>query len=277
LVFRQAIRQGLRSTIVAFNEQGGVVAMLKIYMDESGIHDGSPVVTVGAWFGTPSTWRDFTKDWNQLKRPINVFHAADCANLEGEFKGWHPQDRDAYVAKLLPVIAKHGIGGVLIGIVMKYFEDAMRAVPDLRDMFGTPYDACFQWNVQTFIDFNNQRGGTGRLAFFHETNDYQASANKSFEFVKLNPNNTARGMSLTFGGKDDFVPLQAADVLAYEGNKRLRDVDRPIRRAWTAIDPKANRIRVRYYGKKNMDRLVSSLTRFRAELITSGWDGKIVV
>jgi hypothetical protein len=176
-------------------------------MDESGIHDGSPVVTVGAWFGTPSVWRNFTKDWNRLKRPIEVFHAADCANLEGEFKGWDSKDRDAYVAKLLPVIAKHEIGGLVIGIVMKEFEDAMRAVPDLRDMFGTPYDACFQWNVQTLIDFNNKRGGTGLLAFFHETNDYEASAKKSFEFVQLNPANTSRKMTLNFAGKDDFVPL----------------------------------------------------------------------
>jgi hypothetical protein len=73
-----------------------------------------------------------------------------------------------------------------------------------------------------------------------------------------------------------LMPLQAADVLAYEGNKRLRDVDRPTRRAWTAINPNSDRIRVRYYGKHNMNRLVLLLTRFRAKLVADGWDGKIV-
>jgi hypothetical protein len=76
---------------------------------------------------------------------------------------------------------------------------------------------------KTLVDFNNKRGGKGRLAFFHEVNAYQGSAKNSFEFIKLNPKNTSQVMSLTFGGKDDYVPLQAADILAYEGNKRLRD------------------------------------------------------
>jgi hypothetical protein len=133
--------------------------MLKFFMDESGIHEGSPVVTVGSWFGRPSVWRDFTKDWNRQKRPIKVFHAADCANLTGEFKGWDKHRRDAYVAKLLPVIAEHEIAGLLIGIVMDTFEQAMSAVPDLRYMFGGAYEACFQWNVQTVVDFNNKREG----------------------------------------------------------------------------------------------------------------------
>ena len=258
------------------NGQDGAIVVLKIYMDESGVHDGSPAVTVGAWFGVPSVWKSFTRHLNHQKRPIKVFHAVDCQNLRGEFEGWDETRRDTYVANLLPVIAQHEIAGLLIGIDMKCFEQAMAAVPEMRDMFGTPYDACFQWNIQTFVDFNNKRGGIGRLAFFHETNDYEASAKRSFEFVKINPKNTSEKMSLTFAGKDDFVPLQAADVLAYEGNKRIRNIDKKPRRAWSAIDPKADRIRVLYYGRKNMDRLISSLTVFRQKLVASGWDGKVV-
>jgi hypothetical protein len=36
----------------------------------------------------------------------------------------------------------------------------------------------------------------------------------------MNPNEVIT--SLTFGSKAAYTPLQAADVLAYEGNKRLR-------------------------------------------------------
>src|SRR6202022_379666 len=49
---------------------------------------------------------------------------------------------------------------------------------------------------QTFVDFNNKRGGIGRLAFFHETNDYEASAKRSFEFVKKTPKKTPKKMTL---------------------------------------------------------------------------------
>jgi len=94
-----------------------------------------------------------------------------------------------------------------------------------------------------------QTGRNRRLAFFHETNDYEASAKRSFEFVKINPKYVGKN-ELTFAGKDDFVPLQAADVLAYEGNKRIRNIDKKPRRAWSAIDPKADRIRVLYYAER---------------------------
>ena len=35
---------------------------------------------------------------------IKVFHAADCANLRGEFEGWTKEQRDQLVAKLLPIM-----------------------------------------------------------------------------------------------------------------------------------------------------------------------------
>ena len=57
-------------------------------MDESGTHEGSPVVTVGAYIAKPSKWQAWQKEWNRLKKPIRVVHAADCANQGGEFKGW---------------------------------------------------------------------------------------------------------------------------------------------------------------------------------------------
>ena len=75
-------------------DQDGVIAVIRSYMDESGIHDNSPVVTVGTYFGRPSQWKLFTKEWNKRKRPIKVFHAADCQNLKGEFEGWDETERD---------------------------------------------------------------------------------------------------------------------------------------------------------------------------------------
>jgi len=87
--------------------QDGFVAVIKVYMDESGTHDGSPVVTVAAYYAKPKVWRDFTKDWNTRKRPIKIFHAVDCQNLENEFSGWKPKRRDEFVKQLLPVIPAH--------------------------------------------------------------------------------------------------------------------------------------------------------------------------
>jgi Protein of unknown function (DUF3800) len=243
-------------------DHDGYVAVLKVYMDESGVHDASPAVTVGAYIAKPSAWRDFTKEWNRLKRPINVFHSVDCANLAGEFKGWDEAERDKYVARLLPVIARHKLAGVVIGIYVPAFEEAMAAVPEVRTLFGSPYDGCFQWCVQRIVGFHNRAHSKQRLAFFHEINDYQAECKRSFVEIESDPNNTSRSMSLTFGRKSDFVPLQAADVLAYEGNKRMRDINKPyIRRAFRAINPHLDRVLFQYFGEDNKDQMIRLLRR----------------
>jgi len=70
-------------------------------------------------------------------------------------------------------------------------------------------------------------------------------------------------MRLKFGTKQDYVPLQAADVLAYEGNRRLRDPSRPERRAFQALSPENERLHVQYYGKKTMPWLIERLQKIK--------------
>jgi hypothetical protein len=153
--------------------------------------------------------------------------------------------------------------------------------PELRAMFGTPYTACFQWTVQTLLAMMDEHGDRQRVAFFHECNDYKKEAEAAFAYVEKEKLLTPRDISLTFGGKGSYVPLQAADVVAYEGNHLLRDPSKPERKPWKAInpgadaDPEKRRIRVLHYGKNNMDKLMSSLSALRSRLLAGGWDGKV--
>jgi hypothetical protein len=114
--------------------QGSLSAMmLKTFMDETGIHDHAEMVAVGGYISNPRAWRTWTKDWNAHKRqvpeghtPIKVFHSTDCANYRGEFEGWTREERDPYVAQLLPVIPANPLAGVLIGVHLTELERAFR-------------------------------------------------------------------------------------------------------------------------------------------------------
>ena len=66
----------------------GVVVTVYIYMDESGIHDSSPAVTIGATWATPEVWGQWGTDWCLKKAPVKVFRSSDCHNREGEFENW---------------------------------------------------------------------------------------------------------------------------------------------------------------------------------------------
>jgi hypothetical protein len=147
----------------ALAEAAGRVIVIKVPMDESGVHDDSPVLTVAAYLGRPSDWRSWTKRWNAAKRPIRVFHSTDCQNLRGEFKGWDEGRRDHLVIRLLDVMEEADLPGVVIGIQMDEFRKAMAARKDLLAIFGTPYVACFQWVVQTIINIATELGREERI------------------------------------------------------------------------------------------------------------------
>jgi hypothetical protein len=121
---------------------------------------------------------------------------------------------------------------------------------------GNPYTACFQWVVQDILDSMARVDLKKRIAFFHEINDYAHDATQAFEYLKKHHNPNGQILSLAFGDKQDYVPLQAADILAYEGNKRLRRFDSLDRRAWTAINPEENRRRTMYFDKKSLTSLM---------------------
>jgi hypothetical protein len=143
--------------------------MLKTFMDETGIHDDATMVAVGGYISRPKDWRAWTKDWNIRKRkvpagrrPIKVFHATDCANFHGEFEGWIKEERDPYVAQLLPVMPTHELAGTVIGIRLDHLETAMKDHSELVEMFGTPYTACFQWAISIIMDLANRRHRAAR-------------------------------------------------------------------------------------------------------------------
>jgi hypothetical protein len=258
------------------------VTLIKTFLDETGVHEDAEMVAVGGYISRPKHWRAWTKDWNVHKRkvpsgrkPIKVFHSTDCANYRREFEGWTQEDRDPYVAQLLPVIPSHELAGIVIGVNLVDLTAAMKAHPELLEMFGTPYTACFQWAISIIMDFATQRGRRERMAFVHEVNDYKGECFKAFEYVKTYLNPRAIPMTLAFGSKEDYPPLQAADILAYEGGKFLKNKTGKPRRAWTALDPDKTRIMPHRYDKENMPKLIQLLTDFRQKLLASGWDGKV--
>jgi hypothetical protein len=259
-----------------------VVMMLKTFMDETGVHDDAEMVAVSAYICNPKAWRAWTKDWNLHKRrvpvgrnPIEVFHSTDCATYHGEFEGWTKEERDPYVAQLLPVIPAHPLAGIVIGIHLPELERVFRDHADLIEMFGTPYTACFQWAISIIVDLATERGHGQRMAFVHEINNYKGECLKAFEYISTYLNPRKIPMTIGFGTKEQYPPLQAADVLAYEGGKFLKNPTGIPRRAWTALDPDKSRIIARRYGKETMPELLRLLTNFRARLWSEGWDGRV--
>ena len=230
--------------------------MIKIFVDKSGTHDDADVVTVAAYAGRPKVWRKWSGEWKKAKRPIDVFHAVEAANRTGEFEGWSRDKRDELVKRILPIIASNSLAGAVIGLNKTEFGKATEGRDDLHKALGNPYTTCFHWLVQSLLELLKHNKRTESLKFVHEQNDFEKEAKSAFEFISNNANPHNVPMSLVFGGKHEQMPLQTADILAYEGNHRFRDPEKPEREPWKILRPKIVAVQ---FGKSNMVKLVDTL------------------
>lgn len=249
------------------NDADGIVAVFRVFMDESGTHDESPVITVGAAWSRPSIWKKWTKDWNVAKRPIRVHHSTDCHNRFGEYEGWSRPQRDEYVKKILPVIASHGIQGRVAGLHIASYVRLIERRREVAKVFGHPYVASLQWAV-TDICEEALRAGHARVAFVHERNDFRELADTAFGFVKARF--PQMKLTLSFADKADFVPLQCADVFAFEGNRRLRDTMAKRRKPMDVMDPTGDRIGFIDCDEQEMPEFVETMCRLYDHFCATG-------
>jgi hypothetical protein len=143
---------------------------------------------------------------------------------------------------------------------MEDYNSALEGKPHLRPFLGEPYGACLQWVLTTILRRKAEDDNRERIDFFHEQNSFSAEAVAVHHYVGEKWD-IGEKSSLKFSSKGSYVPLQAADIFAYESNKRLRDRVRPTRRALDALVPDKQRARLRYFNRENMPELIMALER----------------
>jgi len=237
----------------ALLDRDGLVASVeRVFIDESGTHDGSPSTSVAILFARPIAWMAWEQRWNRIKGPLAVFHAKDAANLRGTFKGWDRELRDALVVELMAAINESPIYGVVAAINRDEFSQAISGDPNAERLAGSEYQICLQLGLERLASGLRSVENMDRLAIFHETNDFQGAAIKIFDRFRRGEEALGRKVSYAFAGKNDATPLQAADVMAYEANKRARNFDAAERRAWRAMNTERNKVEFISFGEREV-------------------------
>lgn len=246
----------------AVTKSGIWAEMVRVFMDESGVHDAAPAVTVSAYVGSDQQWAKFRELWTQRKRPIKVFHAGDCNGLRGEFAGWDRGAANELSARLLPILSECGVVGIITGLDRVAHSRAVASHPEIADMLGQPYGACFHWTMQVVREMMRDFNYSGPIQFVHEVNSYKTEAKATFDEIWADKLANPNEVTLEFGTKDQFVELQAADAIAYEAFKFIQRPTRDwskVRASLRAIDPTQKMIRFLAYDEGSMPALVAKL------------------
>jgi hypothetical protein len=226
------------------------------YFDESGTH-GSPILTLAGYIATVEQWAEFSREWDELlkQEALTHFHMSKFEARRGEFDGWDNERRLRVQKRLLGIIKRRVTLGVFCAVNLAAYEETMTEFR--RTNFGSPYNFCVKLCL-AFVSFWAQEYKRKEpIAYVIEHGaGYNKEINRSFAdmFASQEWRQIFRLGSLSFVDKKAALPLQAADLLAYEvwkdaTNRFLIEGEkkRPQRKSFTSLMETLHR--GTYWGK----------------------------
>lgn len=205
------------------------IAVIQAFFDESGTHDGAKRLVVAGWFGNRKAWKSLIKEWRIYLDRANIpyFHAKDskCRSLR---------------TPLVQAILKRNLYGIVCSVAPVDFK---KYASDLfKNTFGNAYSMCAFECAQIMHEIA-VRGRLEPIAVYYEA----GQPNTDFIVKSLNRVMTYipdfRLSEVSIVSKKDFIPLQAADLLAHvisTNNAKLVDVFHKSKKVqWVQLDPEA--------------------------------------
>lgn len=224
----------LASAAFPFSDKHKYMLMLSAYMDETGhsSDEKQKFVGIAGLIAPAANWEAFEKKWKAaLKLPyidLPFFHMTDFAARKKHYEGWSEVKRQTVLGKLFKVIETiHPLPfGALIP--MDLYRDLSE---EYKEFLMDPYYLCFSSALAgctAFLEFKKLPPDEKVALIFSEQVEFRNKALKIYEQVKEQEMLKARGTPPIFRDMRDIVPLQAADIVAYEMYKEYeRRLHRP--------------------------------------------------
>jgi Protein of unknown function (DUF3800) len=195
------------------------------FFDGSNTHAGAKVWALCGYLMDEAACARLIEEWNAvLDKPewpnrLKRFHMVDCVHGDGEFVGWSFAERLALLGDLTSVIM--GIPCVAVSSVV-IAEDFAKLEPEELDLLeseglGTPLDLSLQSVFQRSINLTRGTSNDEEISLVFD-NENPANVERFAELCGVYRDRFGFGKwfaGIAFGDSFKFIPLQAADILAY--------------------------------------------------------------
>lgn len=224
-----------------------VMKKLEGYLDASGQQTAlnDKAIVVSAVLSTPFYWQEFDKEWIKALTDENIpltkpdqrrpfFRSAQFQNKNHPFRdefGWNKTRYDLFYDRLIKIINRRSLYSVAIGIDLEDYRRFVTDYPDSLIIFGSSgmfaatlcFLHCAQYayrcNYDETISYIFDRGDT-----------FKDELEKSFNTLSEDPVALKewhfKEGGLAFGNKEIYSPIQAADVVAWELNKHIKEAQK---------------------------------------------------
>jgi hypothetical protein len=196
--------------------------MLKGYFDDSGTHTTSDIVVMAGLFGYPNQWDYFSELWAKKladacpgKPPLPRFHMAACQAGNEEFLGWKRLECDFLVDELIEIVRRAGVYGFGCAIPRKHYDALVTG--EHRRASGNAETMCIINCFVKLIGFAQHITPDKEVAFiFDDRPQQKRNVQRIYEVHQNLKPEDVEIVSATFASSKKILPLQAADLLAWE-------------------------------------------------------------
>ncbi len=196
--------------------------MLSAYFDESGTHRSSKVCVVAGLVASPKRWQKVASAWQKTLDLFQLpdFHMNDCAHRTGHFRGWETEKRDLLLRRLVSLV-KTVSYRVWAAVLM---DDYRARFAGDKDQKGPYRFAAIGCASQLAVIARRMAGPARIPCVFEAGGKGSARAFMMFrELMRAGRSDYYRMGGLTVAPRTEMLPLQAADLHAYEVHKYLSD------------------------------------------------------
>lgn len=202
------------------------MADLAGFFDDSGTHGDSRFVVVAGGVASLRQWDRLSKEWERTIGPWKLsrgyFHMADFVSGYNDYHGWTPLEKCYRLRALVRIICEHV--RVLVGnaVVQGDFNAALEICPS--SVIGTAYRFCAFLALPAVDHWRRRSPRRNPVALIFERgnklkNEYGQLLTQLGDFDRTREK---YGIShFDDATKQEWIPLQAADLIAYATYKCL--------------------------------------------------------
>lgn len=201
------------------------LAFLQAYIDDSGSEDGERHLYMAGYLHTAEAWSLFSETWQEALEQdpsIEYLKMSEANSLRGEFSGWSEAARDNKIFLLTTVIKYFEPVSFHVSVSRKLFSEHI--TPNAPYALKSPHFLCvssIMAVVAKYIDslpekvpvdfiFDRQEGVQFDISLFFEQLIGGLSKSEKSLIAK----------TPVFADDKEFLPLQAADLLAWHLRKQ---------------------------------------------------------
>jgi len=203
------------------------MAFLEGYFDESGTHETASHIVVSGFIADSNKWRRFVKEWGAALKDqgIPFFKAQWFEKRKEFFRPWGDEEerRKGFMGRLLGTITRLQPTRISFALPMKDYDDIIPPGP-ARTKIGSAYTLCAIKCIAMAGNWARSAGYTEPISYY-----FDAGHKNAREFYDAHQGNWKNEQTrdqflvgmLAFADEKVLLPLQSADLIAYEMAQHL--------------------------------------------------------